>query len=255
MTVFRRKVIRPPRGPFMFPGTKPGYDPGHIAASPQTRYSGVAFNGGFVNILNGTQGAPATNNQPTSRAVSPLGNCLIFPATGGDSAYGVNGDTSDILTFTMAGIAQITATTGLSLTLFHNAQTTAGNIGIVFQVTSTGFVNLAALGGTSVVSTIQPSVGVPYFLAASNGGASNICNMIGVNLLTGKAETYTSTGITTDNAPSGAGFTIGNRATGVSGANSWSGLVASIAFTNKFMSLPALSAWGSDPWSFWYPRK
>jgi hypothetical protein len=251
----KRGIVRVPTNPLAYPcGIKPGVNPNHVAAGTKILYSGVASGSGFVSLLNGSIGAPSTNNQPTAGSAGGLGPALRFPQIGADSAYGVTGDTSDILTFTMAGIAQISATTGLSLTLFHNAQTTSGNIGIVLQVTSGGFFNLANLGSAGVVSTITPALNAPYLLAASNSASGNVCNMIAVNLLTGKTDTYSSAGITTDNPPSGAGFTIGNRSTPTTGANTWSGLVAAIAFTNKYMSLPLMRTWAADPWSFWYPR-
>jgi hypothetical protein len=155
----------------------------------------------------------------------------------------------------MAAIVQFPTIIGVAQAIFRNGIATSGNTGFVFDVGTTGLVRLSPLGSAALTSTIQTAVNVPYFLAVSNAGASNVCTMIGVNLLTGVMQTYTAAGATTDNAPSGGGFTIGNRYTPTGGANTFAGLISAVAFTDKYMPLLALVQWGADPWSFWYPRR
>lgn len=240
----QRRLIRPPGGPFAFPGTKPGFDPSHIAAA-NVQLSAVALGSGFVGLLRGSLAASG-GGSPTAKILSGLGPAVNFTGA------------TDGLKFTGQSTASVSACTLACIVQFANYN--SGQYQVVIGNTTSGllalgsdanhFVTLYAGGPTA--STFVPSLNVPYFIACSaqNPSGSSMSFVVR-NLANGVLFLQKTNFLTGINASAGTA-NIGNNNFIAQAAN---GAVAAVMHSSRFMSAEALLQWSDDPWSFWYPRQ
>jgi hypothetical protein len=248
------RIIKPPRNPFVFPATNPGFDQSHIA-SVNPLLSGVARNGNIISLLSSALGTSnGAGNAPAASMGGMIGPSIYVPNNGSISFPYANTAWS---AQTMAAIVIFDAQTSANI---RNIMSTsaAGNAGFLLGMTTTGasaqaWSYLVGATFTNIATGFPSSAligGVPYFFAVSiqNGQAANsvLCRL----------DTGQMGATSTANAASfTAGDTtihIGNR-----GANTRQtiGRIAAVMHANNYLSQPQLLQWAADPWAFWYPRR
>ena len=238
-----RALIRS-SNPFKFPGTKPGFDPSHIAAQ-NAKASTVVLAGSssVVNLLSGAKnnavsGSPASGFGVIGPAISNSGTGVCQFTTG----LSVSAITNSPMTFAGIFVPSVVGSAyqyccGVGLS--NGAGIGLDNAGhaTFSRFTATSY----APGGTAFVA------GVPYFMAGSTDNATKT-NIVALRLDTGQLITFTGGGaavVAPSNTFNHAG---GNGGTGLNG------LTSCAMYAENFQSLPSLVKWASDPWEFWYPR-
>jgi hypothetical protein len=244
----RRGIIRPPRGPFAFPGTKPGFDPGHVASSG-TLISCVAHNGTFLNTIPGVAALIGTVNGGGSAPVHKIDGKL------GPSSYTANNGnvsfTYPNTNWSQQTIAVIYVPDAITSTNPRQLvnMSAAGNSGMFPFVDTTGVVTLS-YSNTNIL-TFSPVVvaGAPYFIAVSSRASTAYA---GVMRRLDTGQVYQSSGTHAVASLAGdATLYAGNR--GVNTRQSI-GSIAAFMHSPLFMSVQQLLQWSADPWAFWYPR-
>lgn len=234
----------PPSNPNLlaFPsGSAPGFDPSHIAAGGIVRASGIANGANFFNPVDGTKGTP------TALGIGSILLGSIGPAvtnsTAGKNVKMTTSVTPLDAALTLAAIAQFTT---VGVVAQNMVQTDSNGAGWVLRAQNIGFTFLG-VGGSSLVSTLVPSINVPYFVVGSgwSGGAA----LVIVNLQTGAVYSYTSSAAFSSSGSTGQVLFAGDAAN-----KPLNGAQACGMYSNKFNSLQTLLRWAVDPWAFWYPR-
>lgn len=239
--------------PFAFPGGAPGFDSSHPAAQSISighGFSGIAKNGGFVNLLSGTRGV--NSNGPTSALIGTIGPSLDYSGSTMSTAFAGQSSVVDGVA-TIAGIFQLDSI-GLAVQSIF-CSSSASSTGVLLSINSTGLLTISVPGRNGSLNTTPLlSAGVPYFVAASmvavTGGAANI---VVVNLATGQVQSVVTTMNTLASLPAPNGtYFVGQRG---AGSSALIGKLATVMFAPQFTSMAQLMAWAADPWSFWYPAK
>ncbi len=235
----RRGIIRPPRGPFSYPGTKPGFDQSHPAAA-QCLFSGVAADGpNVINLLTGRQG--------TKTGATPVNKTLIsgrgIDFSGGNDNVNFAFPTTTFSVATMAAIFTLTGSSANAALVF--ATNAANSYGI--QIGASNATIQAVIGATAATVVTSPVSGVPYFVVVSNNGSP--FNAVAVRLDNG---ILTTAATTTASPSAGDGsLYVGNRGTAT---RQLFGAVHALSFSNCLLTPTQLRQWAADPWSFWYPK-
>lgn len=235
------RIYRP--NPLAYPGRAPGFDPGHIAVKGAIcRFSAVARNGNFHNLLNGKKGT--LSGTPKRNVSGLIGESASFGNGNSDgitfSGQSVVNDT----VLTLAGIFHVAADLGSYQCIFA----TGGSGGYYLYLLDTG--TLGYYSGADQSSGLVPAANTPYFFAASINSTTK-ANFVLTNLATGTITTASITPSFNGGAPNGT-YVIGNQNLA---SNSLDGSVAAVAYVAKaFLSPAQLLAWAADPWAFWYPR-
>lgn len=224
-------------------GVAPGFDPTHIAA-PGIRFSGAAIPaGGFVSLLNGKPGANASS--PTAAIDSGLGPATNYPAgTFAVTSFSGNPAVTDA-SLTMAAIVKFTAVNTAAFQYIISGG--AGGTGNALALNTTGALLFVRFGGSSTTSILSPIAGVPYFIVASNNGATGT-NFVIARLDNGSVLTDTKGSAA--NLASNGTYNIGESPSGDSPTR---GLIAAAMISAQYISMQALQRFAADPWSFWYP--
>ena len=226
-----------PRNPLVFPGGSPGFNPSHPAAKGIAHihgFSGVATGSGFTNLVTGGVGVEST---VMSFSSSNLGPSLLL-ASGGTDSISFSGTTIADHTATMAVIGMMTASStgqGLMCTDF------SGSGGFRFDIGD------FTLPGVIAITTIAPSINIPFFYASSKGPTA--VNTVIKYLTNGELLTGVVADSSTANTPGGATQLVGAQA----GVSAITGNLNAAMWTPAFMNLPQLIAWSQAPWDFWYP--
>lgn len=195
----------------------------------------------MVDMLSGSPGA--LNGTPTWSVDGHMGGVTGY-ATTGRSAYTRSGPASPA-SATAAAIFAVDTISGAAA----NVIVRNGLVGsTVFRSTqTTGLLNFGAGAGAGGLAI---TAGVPYFGVCSLLGGLTL-NAALMNLRTGQLR-YESIGTAAIvNATATANQYIGNNDAATAPLI---GRIAAVMWAyNRFLSLPELLAWASDPWSFWYP--
>lgn len=244
----RRGLIRAPRGLFSFPGTRPGFDPSHVA-SRNARVSAVAFGSvrGAVNLFNGQIGTNGSNNSDTIVDLPIIGRSLnVSSGVNNGVKFTSNVQISSATTpqQTLAAIFTVNAT---GLFQYACGVGTTGGCGI--GLNNSGQPIFARFTATSY----QPggftfSAGVPYFMIGSTDNATSTLILIR-RLDNGAVSTFSTTGSAIVSAAAEFDFGTANSV-----SNGLNGRIACAMYSEAYLPLPQLLQWSSDPWSFWYPR-
>lgn len=236
-----------PTNPFAYPGRNPGFRAAH-PASRAPRFSGVAVNGTFVNLLK--TGSPTVSGSPTA-AMTGAGPGVKFAASG--DMFTFPGTTETPTAVTIAAILTPTATT----------QTFGVVAGFGNPNTSTNDPSLELSSGTfkfyyagNVQSLFLPSfaANVPYFVAFclhnSTGASNQEVSAVMTNLQTGQVYSTASNGAITLNAITTANYRVGGFTGGSWGSNS---VLHAAMLSAGQLTQQELTQWGRAPWAFWYP--
>lgn len=224
-----------------YPGNlKAGFDPSHPAAKG-TIFSGIAMNGNFINLLNGKSGTIVST--PTSTQTSIVGPSTVFGSTTTTSCN-FTGFSAAVVNGTIAAIVFPTALVGPAFgsMIFHN-----GEFGLGFGPSALN-ANMWGNGDTS--SGISVSINTPYFVFCSTpgvGGASSYDFGV-VNLQTGAIKQ--SNVAYAGNGTGDGTYRVGNS---IGGTNAFTGSIAAVMYSNKYVGASARNSWLADPWSFWRP--
>lgn len=244
----RRGIIRPPRGPFAFPGTKAGFDPAHVASNGAL-ISGIAHNGSFANMIPGVAALVGTVNGAGSAPVHKIDGKI------GPSSYNANNGnvsfTYPNTNWSMQTIAVIyvpDAATSASPRQLVN-MSAAGNSGMFPFVDTTGAVTLSYSNTNILVFSPIVVAGAPYFIAVSSR-ASTAYSGVMRRLDTGQVYPFSGTHAVAALAGDAALY-VGNRGTN---SRQSLGSIAAFMHSPSFMSVQQLVQWSADPWAFWYPR-
>ena len=230
------------QSPLIYHGGRPGFDPVH-PASNGIRFSGVASNKDFINLLATPPLGVATGSSLVVDGL--IGQAAKFSGFGHWVKFSGQSTANDQAA-TVGCILRLNALSGTP-TIFASAATTA--TGYALQINSSGamtfYNNASGITGASSFSLIA---GTAYFLGGSYN--SGVANFVAVNLQNGQIQTSSTTGMSTANtAPDGA-YLIGSDQFGNSSASS----IAAIMVSSNLMSIQQLLQWAQDPWSFWYPN-
>jgi hypothetical protein len=225
--------------PLSFPGgRKPGFDQTHPAAN-KIRFSGIASNGNFINLLRGIKGTVA--GSPTA-SITRNGPAVNFLATTANITFTNNPSVNDT-SVTIAGIITFAAIT--TFQYFFETATVSG--GWKFGTQSAKKLDLTQEGVAEYEGTQILVAGVPYFAAVSAAPSSAI-NFVTTNLTNG--QIITSTVANTTNPTAGtATYTVGNdRST-----EFCNGALSAVMFSGVYLPMSILIQWAQRPWDFWYP--
>jgi hypothetical protein len=250
LTVVRRNLLRP--SGLAYPaGTKPGFDPSHIASAGVSLghgFSGVAQNANFLSLLSGSVGS--ITNAPTASMYGTIGPAFTTPGSGQSHSTTFAGQSTAIdFTGTIAVIFQITSLNAATSCLFLSSSNVGTSNGMWLLYNSTANLAFNGPGSGGANSAITISAGVPYFVAGSRSGNAGTTNVLAMRLDNGVILTDTpASGTLPSNAPNGS-YMVGNG-----GVNrSLNGGVAAVMFSKSFMSMQQLQQWAKNPWKFWYP--
>jgi hypothetical protein len=236
-----RVPLRWNRNPLAFPsGMVAGFDPSH-PLSKNIRFSGIASDGNFFNLLSNKPGTVV--GAPSANIDAILGSNATF-TNSTDAANFSGQSTVNDGNVTICCIVYFNSVSA-SQALFASSSV---NTGWRFAYDNpSGYFNIIAGGVTGINMGIAPVANVPYFLAAS--ASSTQSSVVLARLDTGKVTFATSTGASPV-APNGT-YQVGNDTfSEVAKAK-----ISTVMFSASFTSLQQLLQFAQDPWSFWYPRK
>lgn len=229
-----------PRNKLDYPGNllAPAFDPTHVAAQ-KCRFSGFARGNSFVNIFNNQVGSRV--GSPTTVPRGEIGTALFTTSASNYVQFSGMSTVADP-NCTLAAIITPTANSG---SYIYNS---SGPNGVGLGINSSGAVIFDIPGvGTSTFTTTL-TLGVPYFVVASqNGPAGNLTNLLVMRLDTGKVTTEVHAGSATQLAPNGT-YNIAQA-----GSNPANGYLACAMYSGVLLSITQMRKWAEDPWSFWYP--
>lgn len=244
----KRGLLRRARGPLAFPGTKPGFDPSHIAAA-QTRLSAAAMGGNFVDLTTGKSGA--ITGSPTN-SIGLIGPRIGFPGS------------TDLVTFSGKPTASfpnytfgcVVAFDVVNVTNQFLISSSNGGTGVRLSIVNAGgsklSIGINSLGGFNATQ-IPIAVNTPYALFGSLAWVSPnaLCNAVAVNLTNGVVLSQSSS-VAAGGAPGADSGTcsIGNRGSSLHAQ----GRIAAAMYSTEFTPISSLLQWAADPWSFWYPQ-
>lgn len=241
---------------FDFPcGVSPGFDPSHIVAA-NTRFSGVAMGGNFVDLLTGRLGS--VTGAPTANIREIIGPNVKFG--GGTDNISITGKKS------FGADAAPLGDTLAAIVILNSSASQQALLALGTSGTDTGYSYLSTTGANAIfgighqgatllaASSWAGTLLVPIFIAASQSlsasvGATQTANLVAVRLDTGQ---------TFANTASNSGYTAGSRNgtynIGSRGASSLPSTanVAALMSSDRFAALSELLVWAADPWSFWY---
>ena len=236
--------------PFAYPGIKPGFNQGHVAAAGVVSghgISAISLGRTLINVLSGKPGVNSGSVAITATVDGSLGPVTVYPIhqtlTGGTDFTGQSTVTDTNVT--MAGIVRFNqVNSGLYQVVI------VINGAILLSLKGTGELVIYGAGSAETASGLFPSVSVPYFLVAS--ASSSQVNFGFTNLLTGSIQTSTIVTPITGGAATGT-YTIGNGDPTGNG-QSIIGNIAAAMFSPTYLGHATLKLWLMNPWSFWYPR-
>ena len=242
------RIIRPPSGTLTYPGTKPGFNASHLAASG-TLISGVASAGSFANLVpNGTAAVGTVNggvNAPVHKIDGKIG-----PAN-----YAANNGNVSFAYPSVAWPAETTAliyvpdaATSASPRQLVN-MSAAGNVGMFPFVDTTGAVTLSYANTNLLVMSPIVAPGVPYFIAVSvvpNSVYAGVMRRLDTGQVYAFSGTHAVGTVSGDTT-----LYVGNR--GVNSRQSL-GSIAAFMHAASFKNVQQLVQWSARPWEFWYPR-
>lgn len=243
----RRSILQPRRGMLSYPGTRAGFDPGHLVADG-IRYSGVPIEANFLNLLSGLPAIRSSSSTVVGRPDGVLGPTFTYN-NGGVSITVPNQSTDNDTRLTVAWIWRPTIIANGPM-FCNDGLGTNG-----FYVGSSGG---GGASGRMLFQAIQPNTfrqanancdfasGMPLFSIISMDGTTTM-NMVQRNLETGVVKTFVTTGVA-PTAPSGT-YRIGSAA----GAHMNNALLAAVMLSSRYHPMSNLLKWADDPWSFWYP--
>lgn len=231
------------RNRLAFPaGAVPGFDPSHPAAiAGPTLLSAVAGAGSMIDLITGVRGTITGT-----------------PSFGMHSATGPYFDvaTNAIVSFSNKSTVAFPVTTIAAIISFPVntayggiiATSTAGATGAYLSTTGGDGLKMGsfAVEASNTAAGLTFAVNVPYFVIGST--SAGVTNFYIRNLNTGQ-EYFTSAN----------GLTLG-ASNGTMGFGCIQGLAGTVrisagAAIASFMTQAEMQAWGTDPWSFWYPDR
>jgi hypothetical protein len=251
LVVARRKLIRP--NPFAFPGTNPGFNPGHLAVHGYVCSAVAIPNGCAVDLITGKQGTIAGTVTGVLDTNGPGVSCIT--TTSDQVSFSGKPATADT-DFTTAAIYRPTQTVGNNTGYYggNSSTTTGAFIGNLFNTTNRFALSVSGSANSAgVIATNLPIINVPYFVGGSAHFDGTNWNFVIVvkRLDTGGFEGYNgATAGTAMSAPSGS-YGIGSRS---GNANSRGNTYAFMYGKGYALSLADLSRWSAAPWDFWYPQ-
>jgi hypothetical protein len=236
------------KNPLVFPATAPGINWAHPAAQGFIRYSGVALNGDFISLMNGSAGTVTAS--PTALINSALGPAVKFSGTTDAVTVPVSTATDTTLTIGCIFVANTSNSAGVLFT----TDSQRGTNTIRLTLNSLG-IEVNTNSAVDFPTGVSVTIGVPYFLAVTliNDIVSSMPRFVLKRLDTGQVITFpVSSPSAIIMAPSAGIASIGTgvRSNLVSGAS-----IAAVCWTTALLSTPQLLQWSNDPWSFWYPQK
>lgn len=235
-----RPIILPKRRGLAFPaGWTAGFDPTHVAAGT-CRFSGIANEANFVNLLSGTPGT--FPGAPTPIIDGSIGPSIT--SSGGSVSINFSGQTTvNDSQYTFGAIFRAGSPGNTSFISNNNSANSAN--GTEFAAASGTQLLLQSGGNFATFATlVAPNA---YFAAASLN--SSKYNWVLLNLSNGKFQTGTGSGFSTT-APNGT-YNMGG---GTRGSHLSGDTLSAVMFSATFLSIPQLVLWAADPWSFWYPN-
>lgn len=237
------------RNPLAYPaGVAPGFDPGHVAAR-NTRFSGVAYAGGVINVQKGAPPSTITGT-PTAGIDGVIGSYASHTSTASHDFDGLS-IANDIPSFTFATILQVNTLGGAANNIYLNS-VAYGTGGIAFYLSTTGELKADNPGPyQTIASGLTLAVDIPYFIIfmGRTSGASGASVLV-KNLRTGVvAKSGLFTNFSASTAPSGT-HRVGNSTT----AQPARSRIAAVMFSGSILSDAAAEMWADDPWPFWYPN-
>lgn len=248
LVIPQRGIIRPPRGPFAYPGVKPGFDPSHPLAGGMRAglgISAVARGGTFLNLLNSVPGAVIGTLTP--KITQGLGPNILRGAGVFDRATFAGNSTVAQNAMTHAFIFSMPANVGTAFVLDAATGGTGNGSGQVY-VTSANLVQVYAGGGAYGATGVTLTAGVPYFLIVAHSSVSSY--QILMRLDTGQIVTSFPTssvsGVTGDGT-----YCIGSDQ--YSRPDSLN--LAAAMFNFSYIPFSTAMYATAAPWDFWYPRK
>jgi len=236
--------------PFTLPGDNARFDPSHFAArgmAPGNGFSGVCPGGTcFLNLLTRKTGNDTGTGSPISGINGLIGKYTGYSTATGAQGISLTGLSAAPATQTCAAIVYATAFSQPVVAMSHGGNSDGLAL---FANTTTGALGVFANSGGNIVSTKAIiTLNTPWFIAASANSTISKINFVATNLITGKTLS--------DSVSSAIGFTATGtyRVAADNYADGWVGGIAAAMYAPNFLSTQELSLWGSDPWSFWYPR-
>lgn len=233
-----------PRNPLAYPGIKAGFNLAHPASGPGLRYSGIASNGSFINLLTGA--AATVVGTITAGLEGHIGPTIVNITSG---AYlSAPGKTDPAATgITYGAVLFLTSNSPGTSVIFGSDGNTLGNSGPAFLVGNTTQPQLWWSGGQNF-SSFNLALNIPYFIAVSVLGGK--VAWVIVNLATGGKWTNPPNAIGASSSTSHTQYVIGGNSDGNRQLN---GKLAAVMFSMGGVSFPQLLAWARAPWDFWYP--
>jgi len=241
----RKLILR--RGGLSYPGSPPGFNESHPAAStmvPGIGFSAIAVGDNTINLLTGQ---PFTPTAVTTKTLGFLGPAAGF-LTAGSSGCAINGQkVFNLNAFTTGAIVQFSAVNTATFQTMVSMNNGGGQSPGMY-VDSIGF--LCFYTDTETSSNLALAANIPYFIAGSYlpGGVGNF---VLLNLNTGT--------LVTASVAAGSATVVATTATqqvgqNIAGSNqATNGYIARAMWSNTFLSLPQLIAWAGNPWEFWHP--
>ena len=177
-----------------FPGILPGINPIHPASQGFIRYSGIAQNGDFYSLLNGSPGT--ITNTPSGLINSAIGPAVKFTAATDAITTPVSTATDTTLTIGCIFVANSSNAAGV---LFSTDSARAANT-IRLTLNSLA-IEVNTNSNADFPTGVSVTIGVPYFLAVTlhaDFANPSIPNFVLKRLDRGQLSTFPSTNTTTD---------------------------------------------------------
>jgi hypothetical protein len=233
-----------------FPGgVAPGFDASHLAAS-QTRFSGIAMGGNFVDLLTGKPGVVAGGSFTAGIGgiIGPYSYSTTSALVSKFSGKPATVDTA----VTFGAIAMFTSIAASPTYLFNSSDSSGSGVGLA--ISSAGVLSIGIAGIATIASAITLSPNISYFLAASanrNGAGAYDYAFVAQRLDNGQCfrTSGTSGAISAPVASTGA-YDCGGRAS----TTAPNAQLSAMMYSTNFTPVAALQMW-VDPWSFWYPDR
>jgi hypothetical protein len=241
-----------------FPGTKPGFDRGHLASVGVLQTSAVFQpNGNFVDVSRGITGTGGGSGGFSSVIDSAIGPAMI-PSAGTTSTNMVTfpKPNGTVYADTMACIVRFSTTqTASAGYLLNNFNAVSGLNASMLYLGANAYTLNYSDGTGFMLFDYTALAGHPAFIAFCNYNTKY--NWLIRDLSNGQVFSGTGFATSTMTADTNPIIGIGNRyndyvrpCTGTS--------IAAVMYAQSIpnlLSISQLRQWANDPWSFWYPQK
>lgn len=232
--------------PNAFPaGVLPGFDPSHVGAKGQLRFSGISMGSNFLSLNPFKTGTKTST--PTAKIVGPLvGPATNFGTAVATSFSGMPAVADSNQTF--AAIVQFDSASLANLAGIASTNGSADN-GYEFFKDSTD-VLMVRIGSANVVTNIALAANIPYFVIITATSAVSLSGLVkrldtGTIVTDINRSTASSAGTATDGT-----YIVGNWRALNLGLN---GSLAALMISSARLSAQEMLKWAEDPWTFWYP--